>query len=301
MCGVHSKFITLLLGGALVIACGCSRQNEDESSVRHELSDPIRQAVRSICKLELTSGEEHRAKLLNVRGMTARQFKAELEAIEGQKVHVWMPGEKDWLLVGVSESNQVSLARAMEVFAADTNETSSVAEVFASYVGTREDVLPAFESRLVGEVVPEWFVTKEVPTIDWLNCAGIDADILHSTLREIRSLQVVRREILRGNVLAAQAKDKKGEEAAIEVWARAALRNPNDPLLLERIENLSRNARGFLEVGKVLPAMKCYETIILIQPKNAMAVNNFGLCLKKIGKLDMAEQVLKRARQLQEL
>ena len=69
-------------------------------------------------------------------------------------------------------------------------------------------------------------------------------------------------------------------------------------MLLERIERLERNARGFLEVGKLLQAMKCFETIILIQPTNVAAVHNFGLCLKRLGKLDMAEQVLRRAEDL---
>ena len=44
--------------------------------------------------------------------------------------------------------------------------------------------------------------------------------------------------------------------------------------------------------------MKCFETMILIQPKNAAAVHNFGMCLKKLGKTEMAEQVLRRAETL---
>ena len=71
-------------------------------------------------------------------------------------------------------------------------------------------------------------------------------------------------------------------------------------MLLERIENLNRNAKGFLAVGKVLQAMKCYETIVLIRPNDAVAVHNFGMCLKKIGKLDLAEKVLAKAKKLAE-
>ena len=120
------------------------------------------------------------------------------------------------------------------------------------------------------------------------------------TLAEIRSAQVMRRELLRGNMLAAKATDKKSEEAAIEVWAKVALRNPKDPMLLERIDNLNRNAKGFLEVGKPLQAMKCYETVVLIRPNDPVAVHNFGACLMKIGKRDMAEKVLARAKKLAE-
>jgi Flp pilus assembly protein TadD len=45
-------------------------------------------------------------------------------------------------------------------------------------------------------------------------------------------------------------------------------------------------------------AMKCYETMLNIRPGDAAAAYNFGMCLKKIGKLDLAERVLGRAREL---
>ena len=232
--------------------------------------------------------------------MTAKAFRRELENFPGWKVHVWMPGEKDWVLVG-QPNRRVPLAKAMEEFAADPKCMTSVAEVFASYAGTREDILPAFKRKLEGEVEPEWFITKDIPEISWLDTSDVDEDILKTTMSEIRSAQVMRRELLKGNMLAAKATDKKGEEAAIDVWAKVALRNPNDPMLLERIENLNRNAKGFLEVGKVLQAMKCYETIVLIRPNDAAAVHNFGTCLMKIGKRDMAEKVLARAKKFSEL
>ena len=232
--------------------------------------------------------------------MSAADFRRELEAFAGEDVHVWMPGEKDWLLIGNLSTNPVPLAKAMEDFAADPKCTMSVAEVFASYAGTREDILPAFKRKLEGEVVPEWFITEKIPEIKWLDTSDVDEDILKQTLSEIRSAQVMRRELLRGNMLAAKAMDKKGEEAATEVWAKVALRSPDDPMLLGRIERLNNNAKGFLEVGKVLQAMKCYETVVLIRPNDAVAIHNFGMCLKKIGKLDLAEKVLAKAKKLTE-
>ena len=105
---------------------------------------------------------------------------------------------------------------------------------------------------------------------------------------------------MKGNMLAAKATDKKGEEAATEAWAKVAIRNPNDPMLLERIERLNNNAKGFLEVGKPLQAMKCYETVVLIRPNDPVAIHNFGACLMKIGKRDMAEKVLAKAKKLAE-
>ena len=280
-----------------LMVVGCSK-DASQSSVKRELSAPVREALYRIGKLERTSTSDHSAKVVDVRGMSAAEFLHALKEFPGKDVHVWMPGEKDWLLIGNMSTNAVPFAKAMEEFAADTNCTTSVAEVFASYVGTREEILPAFERKLKGEVVPEWFVTKEIPEIGWLDVSGVDEDILKATLSEIRSAQVMRRELLRGNMLAAKAKDKKGEEAATDVWAKVAIRSPNDPMLLERIDRLNRNAKGFLEVGKPLQAMKCYETVVLIRPNDPVAIHNFGACLMKIGKRDLAEKVLKRAEAL---
>ena len=284
---------------AVLTFVGCSK-DASQSLAKRELSAPVREALYRISKLERTSTSDHSAKVVDVSGMSAAEFLRALKEFPGKDVHVWMPGEKDWLLIGNLSTNAVSLAKAMEEFAADTNCTTSVAEVFASYAGTREDILPAFERKLKGEVVPEWFITKKIPEIDWLDVSGIDEDILKATLSEIRSAQVMRREFLRGNMLAAKATDKNGEEAATEVWAKVAIRSPNDPMLLERIDRLNRNAKGFLEVNKPLQAMKCYETVVLIRPNDPVAIHNFGACLMKIGKRDMAEKILVKAKKLAE-
>ena len=291
------KRVVAWMLAALAIA-GCGKKEEPIRSEKRQLSAPVREALYRISKLERTSTSDHSAKVVDVRGMSAADFLRTLKEFPGKDVHVWMPGEKDWLLIGNLSTNAVLLAKAMEDFAADPKCMISVAEVFASYAGTREDILPAFERKLKGEVVPEWFITKEIPEIKWLDTADVDEDILKATLSEIRSAQVMRREFLRGNMLAAKAKDKKGEEAATEVWAKVAIRNPNDPMLLERIERLNNNAKGFLEVDKPLQAMKCYETVVLIRPNDPVAIHNFGMCLKRIGKLDLAEKVLKRAEAL---
>ena len=290
----------LVAFAALAVAlAGCTKETPQLTEKR-SLSVSVREAIYRIGKLERTSVSEHSARIVDVDGMSAADFRRELEAFAGKDVHVWMPGEKDWLLIGNLSTNPVPLAKAMEEFAADPKCMTSVAEVFASYAGTREDILPAFKRKLEGEVVPEWFVTEKIPEIDWLDTSGVDEDILKTTLSEIRSAQVMRRELLKGNMLAAKATDKKGEEAATEVWAKVALRNPNDPMLLERVERLNRNAKGFLEVGKVLQAMKCYETVVLIRPNDPVAIHNFGACLMKIGKRDLAEKILAKAKKLAE-
>ena len=281
------------------LAVGCSKETPQQLETR-QLNASVREAIYRISKIERTSVSDHSAKVIDVDGMSAADFRRELEAFPGKDVHVWMPGEKDWLLIGNLSTNPVPLAKAMEDFAADPKCMTSVAEVFASYAGTREDILPAFKRKLKGEVVPEWFVTEKIPEIDWIDTSDVDEDILKATLSDIRSAQVMRREFLRGNMLAAKATDKKGEEAATDAWAKVAIRSPNDPMLLERIERLNNNAKGFLEVGKVLQAMKCYETVVLIRPNDPVAIHNFGACLMKIGKRDMAEKVLAKAKKLSE-
>ena len=284
---------------AVLAVVGCSK-DAPQSLAKRELSAPVREALYRISKLERTSTSDHSAKVVDVSGMSAAEFLRVLKEFPGRDVHVWMPGEGDWLLIGNLSTNPVPLAKAMEEFAADTNCMTSVAEVFASYAGTREDILPAFKRKLEGEVVPEWFVAKDIPEIKWLDTADVDEDILKATMSEIRSAQVMRREFLRGNMLAAKATDKKGEEAATDVWAKVAIRSPNDPMLLERIDRLNRNAKGFLEVNKPLQAMKCYETVVLIRPNDPVAIHNFGACLMKIGKRDLAEKILAKAKKLAE-
>ena len=289
---------TFLFAVIGLVVFGCSKQEPKKAEAK--MCAAVKEAIDRICQLE-GAGCHVSARHLDVRGMTANDFRRELDVYRGKDMHLWMPGEKDWLLVCRAETNRTSLAAAMEFFAADTNCTVSVPELFASYVGTRDDVIPAFRSVLEGEVVPEWFVTADVPKLDWLDVSGVDEDIAKAALAEIRSAQVVRRIVLEGRMLAAKAVDKKGEEKATDTWARAALRNPRDPMLQERIEILNRNAKGFLEVGKAVQAMKCYETLVLIRPDDPVAIHNFGMCLKKIGKLDLAEKVLKRAKSLSDV
>ena len=281
---------------ALLAIVGCSKKAETLTD--DYVFAPVTNAVRLIRILENPSGDANAvtSKVLDVRGFTANDFRRELERFPGKEVHVWMPGRQLWLLVGRTSTNSVSLAAAMDALTLDEG-CPSLPEIFANYAGRREDVMPAFSNDLKGEVVPEWFLTREILPVGWLDSSGIDDDILRATLAEIRSMQVVRRVALEGDMLAAEAKDKEGEEKAAAAWARALLRNPRDLFVLERLDRLARNARGFLEVGKVLQAMKCYETMVLVRP-DSRNVRSFGLCLKKIGKLDLAEKVLARADEL---
>jgi len=246
--------------------------------------------------------------LMDVEETTTAGFRSRIRAFAFESLHLWMPAEERWVLVGRKTPRRIKLSSMLDLFAREQafgdlaqGHCGTLPELFASYVGGRDEVMPAFAYLDPKAVVrPENFVTREVPVLDWVSDDGTDADIARKVRADMRSMQIVRRLVFEGNRLAALATDKKSEEAAIDVWAKAALRNPNDLLLLERIDRLERNAKGFLEAGKVLPAMKCYETIVLMRPNDPVAVHNFGMCLKKIGKFDLAEKVLARAKKLEE-
>lgn len=274
---------------ALVIACG----------------EMTKESCAKACSLVKDNGVV--TWMMDVRDVTMAQFKEMLQSFDLAEAHLWMPGAERWLLTGRKVPRQVKLSAQLELFARDGVQDDLVAakcaglpDVFASYVGTREDVLPAFDGAK-GEVPvrPAYFLSKKIAPVGWLVAgADVDEDIRKAVLAEIHDRQAVRRLVVEGDLLSAQAKDKKSEEATTDQWAKAFLRNPNDLMLLERLDRLDRNARGFLEVGKVLLAMKCYETMVIVRPNDAAAIHNFGLCLKKIGKVDLADKILERARTL---
>ena len=104
----------------------------------------VTEAIRLIARLESVlncpgadAADASNFKILDVENMTAAQLERELKGFPGVQVRLWMPGETRWLLTGLTTTNRVSLAAVMDDLAADTNCTSSVAELFASYAGTR--------------------------------------------------------------------------------------------------------------------------------------------------------------------
>lgn len=257
----------------------------------------VKAAARGIYRLEsVVRDPPPRFVSLDVEGMSADELKAKFAEVEHpEATRLWMPGAKSWILVERSSPATIGLAAAMDAFADDAECTISPTDVFAGYVGTLADIMPAFDAALAGEVVPEWFVTREIPEIGWLDYTDIDDDIAKTVREDIHKVQSVRRLVLAGNIASKTVASREDESVAVERWASAYVQNPNDSLLLERLDVLDRNARGFLEVGKLLQAMKCFETIVLVNPNDAAAIHNVGICLKKIGRLDMAEKVLKHA------
>lgn len=297
----RARVLAVVAVAALVAASAALALRHFSRAAKPKLPPPppgeaVKAAAADIEALEFPSGrgEGEIAELVDVGEMDAAEFRRRLELFPGKCVRLWMPGERHWLLVGRREA-ALPLAAAFERFAADSG-LGSLVGAFASYAGSREEVLPAFASKLEGKVVPQWFVTREVPRVEWLDYDGIDEDIAAETRAEIRSMQVVRRLVLEGNIAAAKADDEKALDDAVDCWVRAAKRNPRDPMLLDRLDRLSRNGETFFRLGKFQQAMKCYETVIAVRPSDEEAIANFAACLRRIGRSDLADKVLEKTK-----
>lgn len=240
--------------------------------------------------------------LMDVRGVSAEAFRERIGSFGRDEAHLWMPGENRWLITGRKEPRMIKLSAMLEFFSADgmfdvlsRYRLGGVAELFSSYVGTVSEIMPAFAAGdLSAEVKPEFFLSREVPPLRWVSAEDVDKDVSNRFFADIRSMQMMRRLAVKGNMAAMQG----DENTSVDHWSRALLRNPGELFVRERIDRLERNARGFLAVKKFLQAMKCYETIIKIDPKDIGALHNFGQCLRNVGRVDIAEKILKRVEEL---
>lgn len=238
---------------------------------------------------------------VDARDLLASNFKAMLESHPGDEKHLWMPGARDWVLVGRVGGLRQSLSTMMEAFSREglfddlaRAECDSFTDLFANYVGTVEDILPAFNGQ-DAVVRADNFVTRDVPDLAWLDAADVDEDIRAAVLADIRTAQVVRRVVLEGNFLADEGK----QDEAIAAWARAALRNPQDTMLVERITHLRVNAQTFEKVANFPLAARCYETIARIFPNDPTPVLKFAKCVENMGDKNLAKTAYERAKRLQ--
>ena len=242
---------------------------------------------------------------LDVKDMTAESFKACVEGFPCTDAHLWMQSFDEWTFVGRRAASVVKMDAMMDVFAREgafellaEAKATALSDVFANYVGSLSDTADAFKGGdLSVKIRPEFFVTKEIPKIDWIERGDVDEDIYRETLAEMRSMQVVRRLVIQGS-LTAEKGEEENADAATEIWSRAFRRNPRDPMMLDRLDRLARNAGALIRMGNLAAAAKCYETMIVINPTDASAVFNYGICLKRLGKKEMSEQVLERAKEL---
>ena len=250
-----------------------------------------------------TSEQGAMAWAIDVRGMSAAVFRKALSDFPCEATHVWMPGENDWLLTGRMKPCQLKFDILLDLFSPEgatadlvEAECESLPELFASYVGTREEVMPAFQGDLSAPVRAECFITKDIPSLGWIVAGATEDDIWQSAQREIRSMQVIRRMIVEGNMLAVQ----NGKiDDAIDKWAAAMLRNPHDIMLLDRLYRLAVNGRAFEKLGNLKGAAKCYETMISVRPRDAATMRRYAECMRMLGQKEIAAAAEKKAKELQ--
>lgn len=239
--------------------------------------------------------------MLDVKDMTLGEFKAALDSFPCQEAHLWMPGEFSWVITGRVTPTTVEVGDMLEAFydesaIQDLSDAmcDSLPEFFASYAGDRRTCQGAFAGNPTAKVAPELFVTQDIPDVAWIVAGDLDEDILAATEQEMRSLMLVRRSVIEGNMMA-----KRGDtDGAIEKWSAAILRNPHDTMLLDRIHRLAVNAVAFENVGNIAAAAKCYETMLCIRPRDIAAVTGYANCLRRLGKNSMADDVMKRVEAL---
>jgi 3-deoxy-D-manno-octulosonic-acid transferase len=235
--------------------------------------------------------------------MTAGEFKKALESFPCKEAHLWMPGERDWIIAGRTGGETVKMGDLMDIFSrpeaispeAEEAGCGSMQELFASYAGSREDVMPAFESGdMSAPARPEFFVSKETPDLDWIVPDDMYADIVEMLAERIRALQEVRRSIVRA---CARSTEPGGMDEAVSLWAEAMKKNPHDTMLLDRLYLMAVNARAFHDVGNVAGAAQCYEAMVAIRPNDRRVVAEYAKCLRNLGKKEMAAAIERRMRE----
>lgn len=242
--------------------------------------------------------------LVDMRKMTVGEFGKLLKAIPGGEIHLWMPSENDWVLTAKMKKSVRALDAMLDVLTRDDAfddlakaNCDSLPDIFASYVGTREEIAGAIAGDLTTKARCEFFVTEDEPLIDWIEQGRAETDIWEATGRQIHDVQTVRRNIIKGNILSLQ---KDRIEDAYEIWAKANRQNPNDTMLLSRLHLLAVNANAAEKIGNFPLAAKCYETMIAIRPKDVPAMIRYAKVAKTLGRQKLAEHVLKRAQELEE-
>ncbi len=238
---------------------------------------------------------------IDVHDMSAADFKTALEAFPAEDAHFWMPGERDWMITGRKTRRIVKMSAVLDFFAREnviTREAEeagccSMQEVFANYVGTKEDVMGAFGAgELSAKVTPGAFVSTKTPDIDWIVPDGMDADIVERLAAQIRRLQDVRRRIIKAGI---RYSEKGGAAEAVDAWAAALRENPRDVMLLDRLYMMAVNARAFKSIGNLQAAKECYEAMVSIRPNDAGVVEEYAQMLQMLGKRDVAAKVHRKA------
>lgn len=241
---------------------------------------------------------------LDVREMTAGRLKEVISTFASPDPHFWMIGEKDWLVTGHKTDWKLKMSALLNFFSqserlitvtAEESGCGSVQELFANYVGTRDDVMPAFRARggdLGVPARPEFFLTKEIPDLAWIvPDDDVDTEMLGEIAFEIRRTQETRRKVVEGCILAAER--KTGE--AVGKWSEAYRENPHDTMMLDRLYQLVVNARAFSNFGRTADAAQCYDIYLGVRPSDLRVADEYANLLGALGRAEESARVAEYA------
>ena len=260
------------------------------------------------------------ARKIDARLLSMARMKGILEECRGNfgDFDLWCIGRYDYLATPACE---VAADRLMSIF--DEPKTFelfaeagvySAADLYACYVGSAREVMGAFAKvaaygPLRGALTASRLAFSPPPTGDLqpvtasrimpyylrpvrgLVQGGADELVYASLTGRVNVVQAARREIIRG----FDAADGGVSTNAHACWQQAAEINGRDPLLRGLADSLDLEGRRRLRMGDAKGALQCFENRILIAPRDAAAVHNFGVCLKKAGQMDMASRVFLKA------
>ncbi len=236
---------------------------------------------------------------------------------------LWCAGKFDWVFVGF-RSPEPPILRASAVLGLFEREEAFdtfldagvtwVGDFLANYVGSLGEVMPALKGvRSMGrgealriaprlafepppggdsaQIKPGDLLPRENADLGWLKRGDCEEDVYSSLTGRVADVQWARRVAIAGLSDADAGKP----DAAIEKWGEAARVNTYDPILKSLADSMDLEGRRRLRVGDNNGAMRCFENRILVEPDNIAAIHNFGLSVKKGGKMDLAAQVFLKA------
>ncbi len=244
------------------------------------------------------------AHVLDVRKMDAKQFKDLFSQFPCPEVHLWMVSQHEWVLAGRPRPRKVKLSAMLEFFlrdgvvstSAEKAGCGSIQDIMANYVGTGAEISPAFASGdLSVQVKPEFFISKDLPSFDWISPDGVDTDMVDAVAASIRSRLCTRKKIVSAEIIS---RERGADEKALSMWGEAMRENPCDTMLLDRLYTLAVNARAFKDLGRTVDAAYCYETMIAIRPTDIRVLEEYSALLMQLGKRDLAEKILAKTSEM---
>lgn len=256
-------------------------------------------------------------KVLDARVLPASRFKRILEDYSARHGgwRLWCIGEKDYILtppVLRTADFYIDAFRDDAMFAGFVEAgIVSPADLFASYIGTDYDVMPALEditSR--GELMGIFdtlrlpfakdgelalrvtdFTSDPPPPLKWLVPGSISDEEFSLFTNKIEVARNARVTALKGFLARASGR----ADEAVELLAEAAKTPCGDPLLQNLADMLDLEGRRYLAIGNANAAMMCYENRSAIFPSDLATIHNFGICLKKGGHPEEAAKVFLQA------